>query len=112
MPFAIGADVYRRLKYDALAFFYLQRSGIPIKMPYAGSPAFERAAGHLGDKSVACAPESHCNYSLDASGGWYDAGDHGKYVVNGGFSVWTAAEPVRDAVALRHHGGRRSATGR
>ena len=88
VPFAIGADVYRRLKYDALAFFYLQRSGIPIKMPYAGSPAFERAAGHLGDKSVACAPESPCAYSLDASGGWYDAGDHGKYVVNGGFSVW------------------------
>jgi endoglucanase len=88
VPFAIGADVYRRLKYDALAFFYLQRSGIPIKMPYAGSPAFERAAGHVGDKSVACAPESPCSYSLDASGGWYDAGDHGKYVVNGGFSVW------------------------
>jgi endoglucanase len=86
--FAIGADVYRRLKYDALAFFYLQRSGIRIKMPYAGAPAFERAAGHVSDKSVACAPESHCNYALDASGGWYDAGDHGKYVVNGGFSVW------------------------
>jgi endoglucanase len=88
VPFAIGADVYRRLKYDALAFFYLQRSGIPIKMPYAGSPAFARAAGHLADKSVGCAPESPCSYSLDASGGWYDAGDHGKYVVNGGFSVW------------------------
>jgi endoglucanase len=88
VPFAIGADVYRRLKYDALAFFYLQRSGIPIKMPYAGAPAFERAAGHVADKSVPCAPESPCNYSLDASGGWYDAGDHGKYVVNGGFSVW------------------------
>jgi endoglucanase len=23
------------------------------------------------------------------SGGWYDAGDHGKYVVNGGISLWT-----------------------
>ncbi len=87
-PFAIGPDVYRRLKYDALAFFYLQRSGIAIKMPYAGSAAYERPAGHPGDKSVTCAPEAHCNYSLDASGGWYDAGDHGKYVVNGGLTVW------------------------
>jgi len=26
---------------------------------------------------------------LDVSGGWYDAGDHGKYVVNGGIAVWT-----------------------
>jgi endoglucanase len=24
---------------------------------------------------------------LDETGGWYDAGDHGKYVVNGGISV-------------------------
>ncbi|HVZ88781.1 MAG TPA: glycoside hydrolase family 9 protein [Polyangia bacterium] len=88
VPFAIGPDVYKRLKYDALAFFYLQRSGIPIAMPYAGSPAYVRAAGHLGDKRVGCAPEAHCTYTLDASGGWYDAGDHGKYVVNGGLSVW------------------------
>lgn len=26
-------------------------------------------------------------YTLDVVGGWYDAGDHGKYVVNGGISV-------------------------
>jgi endoglucanase len=88
VPFAIGADVYRRLKYDALSFFYLQRSGIDIKMPYAGTRAYERPAGHVGDKKVPCAPEAKCSYSLDVSGGWYDAGDHGKYVVNGGFAVW------------------------
>jgi len=28
-----------------------------------------------------------CDYTLDVTGGWYDAGDHGKYVVNGGISV-------------------------
>jgi endoglucanase len=28
-----------------------------------------------------------CAGSRDVSGGWYDAGDHGKYVVNGGISV-------------------------
>ncbi len=27
--------------------------------------------------------------SQDVTGGWYDAGDYGKYVVNGGISVWT-----------------------
>lgn len=27
--------------------------------------------------------------TLDVTGGWYDAGDQGKYVVNGGISVWT-----------------------
>jgi endoglucanase len=88
LPFEVGADVYRRLKYDALAFFYLQRSGIEIKMPFAGRPAYARPAGHVGDRSVPCAPEAHCSYALDVSGGWYDAGDHGKYVVNGGITVW------------------------
>ena len=88
VPFAIGPDVYRRLKYDALTFFYLQRSGIPIEMPYAGSRAYERPPGHPGDRRVGCPPEAPCAYTLDVSGGWYDAGDHGKYVVNGGFTVW------------------------
>src|SRR5262245_11157252 len=88
LSFDVGADVYKRLKHDALAFFYLQRSGVPIKMPYAGSKAYERPAGHVGDKSVPCSKEAKCDYSLNVSGGWYDAGDHGKYLVNGGFSVW------------------------
>jgi endoglucanase len=88
-PFEIGDDIYHRMKYDALSFFYLQRSGVEIKMPYAGSPAYARPAGHLGDKSVLCAPQAHCTYSLDVSGGWYDAGDHGKYVVSSAISVWT-----------------------
>ena len=28
------------------------------------------------------------DYTLDLSGGWYDAGDHGKYVVNSGITVY------------------------
>jgi endoglucanase len=88
-PFEIGDGIYRKLKYDALSYFYHNRSGIEIAMPYAGAPQWTRPAGHLGDKSVPCAPASGCSYGLDVSGGWYDAGDHGKYVVNGGISVWT-----------------------
>jgi endoglucanase len=93
--FDIRDDLYGKLKYDALAFFYQQRSGIPIEMPYAGHQQWVRAAGHVGvkpnygDISVPCAPSAGCKYSLDVSGGWYDAGDHGKYVVNAGISVWT-----------------------
>ena len=34
---------YAKMKYDALAFFYQQRSGIPIEMPYAGDPQWVRA---------------------------------------------------------------------
>ena len=94
-PFDITRSVFHRLKYDALAYFYQTRSGIPIEMPYAGGAAWVRPAGHIGvspnqgDTRVPCAPEAGCSYTLDVSGGWYDAGDHGKYVVNGGIAVWT-----------------------
>jgi len=94
-PFRIERKIYSRLKYDALAFFYHNRSGIAITMPYAGAPQWTRPAGHIGaspnggDTDVPCAPDTGCSYRLDVRGGWYDAGDQGKYVVNGGIAAWT-----------------------
>ncbi|HVV17647.1 MAG TPA: glycoside hydrolase family 9 protein [Polyangia bacterium] len=104
-PFDIGADVYKKLKYDALAYFYQTRSGIEIKMPFAGGKQWTRPAGHVGvapnqgDKSVACLPGSGCDYKLDVAGGWYDAGDQGKYVVNGGIAAWTLMNQYERAAA-------------
>ena len=43
-------------------------------------------APNQGDTSVPCQP-GVCDYRLDVRGGWYDAGDHGKYVVNGGIAT-------------------------
>ncbi|MFC7328700.1 glycoside hydrolase family 9 protein [Marinactinospora rubrisoli] len=89
-PFTIADDIYRQLPVDALSFYYPQRSGIEIQDAIA--PGYGRPAGHVGtapnqgDTDVPCAPGT-CDYRLDVSGGWYDAGDHGKYVVNGGISV-------------------------
>ena len=88
-PFDIGTDLYRKLKYDALSYFYQNRSGIQIKAELVPEPSLARPAGHLSDKNVKCGKSASCDYSLDVAGGWYDAGDHGKYVVNGGISVWT-----------------------
>lgn len=87
-PFEIEPGLYSGLKKDALHYFYQTRSGIEIKMPYAGRQDLARPAGHPKDE-VSCAPEAKCNYKLDVTGGWYDAGDYGKYVVNGGISAWT-----------------------
>jgi len=104
-PFEIGADVYKRLKYDALGYFYQTRSGIEIKMPFAGGKQWTRAAGHVGvapnqgDKSVPCLQGSGCDYKLDVAGGWYDAGDQGKYVVNGGIAAWTLMNEYERAAA-------------
>ncbi|MFI0729157.1 glycoside hydrolase family 9 protein [Streptomyces sp. NPDC021225] len=90
-PFDITATAYDQLHSDALRFFYVQRSGIPITDALA--PGYARPAGHIGvtpnqgDTSVPCQPGVG-DYQLDVSGGWYDAGDEGKYVVNGGIATY------------------------
>ena len=104
-PFSIATDLYEQLRVDSLSFFYPMRSGIEILGDVAGAD-YARAAGHIGvdpnqgDNDVACLPAGAmmvgavdlydgytCDYTLDVTGGWYDAGDQGKYVVNGGISV-------------------------
>lgn len=88
-PFAIGDDIYKSLPIDALKYFYHNRSGVPIEQPFVPEQTYTRPAGHLSDDSVPCWIGKDCDYRLDVRGGWYDAGDHGKYVVNGGISAWT-----------------------
>lgn len=85
--FSIQPTLYRSLGREALRFFYHMRSGTPIKRPHAEGAQWVRPAGHRPDEAH-CAPDAGCDYALDVTGGWYDAGDQGKYVVNGGFSVW------------------------
>ncbi|MDX3135328.1 glycoside hydrolase family 9 protein [Streptomyces europaeiscabiei] len=90
-PFDIDPSAYERLRLDSLKYYYTQRSGTPISDELR--PGYGRAAGHLnvapnqGDRDVPCQP-GVCDYTLDVTSGWYDAGDHGKYVVNGGISTW------------------------
>lgn len=94
-PFDISTSIYSTMKDDAIKYFYHNRSGIEIEAKYAGRSDLARPAGHLdvspnkGDKNVSTMPGAAKSYSLDVTGGWYDAGDHGKYVVNGGISLWT-----------------------
>jgi len=86
--FAIRPKALKQLSRDALRYFYYTRSGIALEQPYVENDRWLRPVGHPTDKQVPCAPAAKCSYSLDVSGGWYDAGDYGKYVVNGGLSVW------------------------
>jgi endoglucanase len=86
--FAIQEHVLRPLSRDALRYFYQTRSGIVLEQPYVEDAKWARPAGHPTDVKVPCAPDAGCTHVLDVSGGWYDAGDYGKYVVNGGLSVW------------------------
>ena len=66
--------------------FYLQRSGVELPSKFAG--AWARPAAHLDDK-LEFHPTMNRSGFWNAHGGWYDAGDYGKYIVNGGVSVAT-----------------------
>jgi len=78
-PFAIGADVYRKLWIDNGRSFTLHRAGVAVDDPVSG---LKHAAGHVQDQAAymytgdAFHPQDS---QIDVSGGWYDAGDYGKY---------------------------------
>jgi len=113
-PFTISADLYKNgtkdLLRDAVNYYYHNRSGVPTVEAYITSynenPKYKQskasltaAAGHVKDTAYvqpkwvlaydASGSDVDKKYTIDGTGGWYDAGDHGKYVVNGGISVWT-----------------------
>ena len=106
--FKIGDDIYsesdHRLLTNAMNYFYQNRSGIDIEEKYITSGEKSKLAhkgGHKEDTasvqkiwkneyaSESEATSTYASSKITANGGWYDAGDHGKYVVNGGISVWT-----------------------
>ncbi|MFI5487012.1 glycoside hydrolase family 9 protein [Micromonospora echinaurantiaca] len=108
-PFDISGTLYDGLRADSLQFFYAQRSGIAIDGDLLG-PAYARPAGHLGiapnqgDTDVPCQP-GVCDHRLDVRGGWYDAGDHGKYVVNGGIATYQLLNTFERTKTARTAGG-------
>ncbi|MEO0466466.1 MAG: glycoside hydrolase family 9 protein [Pseudomonadota bacterium] len=103
--FEVRSEPYGELAERALGYFYLNRAGTPILASHTPGPQWARAAGHVEERATCFHGKDKmglewpgCDYTLDVSGGWYDAGDHGKYVVNGGISVWmlqNAAERMR-----------------
>ena len=106
-PFAIADRPFAAAATAAMSFFYQQRSGVPIAVVYVPRPELARAAGHPKEV-VTCFDGTDqrgvrwpgCDYRLDTTGGWYDAGDHGKYVVNGGISAWTLLDLHERLAAL------------
>ncbi len=100
-----GTDIYSGMLYDSLNYFYQNRSGIAIESKYITSgdkDALARAAGHASDVARITTDWNDLNSNggtQDVTGGWYDAGDHGKYVVNGGISVWIMQNQYERAVS-------------
>ncbi|MFD1315626.1 glycoside hydrolase family 9 protein [Namhaeicola litoreus] len=82
--FEIGNDIYRGVKNAALKSYYLQRISMPIEEQYAG--IFKREKGH-DDIGLLFHSSANKSGSLDTPGGWYDAGDYGKYMINAGIAT-------------------------
>jgi endoglucanase len=106
--FAVDPSLYDRLRGEALNYFYQTRAGIAIEARYAGGRQWARPAGHLPEPATCLSGRDAqgndwpaCAIARDVAGGWYDAGDQGKYVVNGGIAVWTLLNLYEREQALR-----------
>ena len=84
--FKIADSITSDLLFLTLKSFYFQRSGVELPVELAGKWA--RPAAHLDD-CIEFHPSMGRTGTWNAHGGWYDAGDYGKYIVNGGVSVAT-----------------------
>jgi endoglucanase len=83
--FSIREDVFSRTYYLAMRAFYGQRCGTAVDL---GSefPGYVHPACHLKGEFH---PSSGKRGERDNVGGWHDAGDYGRYVVNSGISTGT-----------------------
>ncbi|HSQ42821.1 MAG TPA: glycoside hydrolase family 9 protein [Fibrobacteraceae bacterium] len=99
-PFRIDAAWPKFQLRDALKSYFFQRSGMALSPKFVGK--YARPIAHR-DTALLFHPSMNRTGTWDAHGGWYDAGDYGKYVVNGGISVATlmlAAELYPQATAF------------
>ncbi len=83
--FSISKTVFEDVYRKALKGFYYQRCGSALSSQQAG--VYARSTCHTTDGLFHSSTGQ--TGSLAAQGGWHDAGDYGKYVVNAGISVGT-----------------------
>lgn len=83
--FSISSTVYDDVFKKSLKGYYFQRCGIALLQPNAG--VYYHSPCHPGDGFYhSSTGQPGFRYT---TGGWHDAGDYGKYVVNSGITVGT-----------------------
>lgn len=97
-PFAIAVAVHQDLAQSVLKSYYFQRMTTALPATYAG--VWARPFAHADDKVLvhpsAASAARPAGFEISAPGGWYDAGDYNKYVVNSGISTSTLLSLYED----------------
>lgn len=99
-PFEIKEGLYKDALDAAMKSYYFQRASMPIEEQYGG--IYKRAEGHPDDNIQFHPSTGKSGGTLNSPGGWYDAGDYGKYTVNAALSVGQVLlllEQFPDAIA-------------
>ena len=91
IPFTIDKNAYREVGSALVKSYYMARASEPVLEKHAGP--YARLAGHPDDKVMihasAASDERPEGTSIASPGGWYDAGDYGKYIVNSSITTFT-----------------------
>jgi len=96
--FEIKPKVFTNLTKALIQGYYFQRMSTPLVPKYAGK--WSRAEGHP-DKQVIVHPAAAsanrpAGTIISCPGGWYDAGDYNKYIVNSGITMGTLLSLYED----------------
>lgn len=83
--FEIKPAVYGDALNAAIKSYYFQRSSMPVLETFGGK--YKRAAGHPDTQAIFHPSSGKTTGTMSSPGGWYDAGDYGKYIVNAALSV-------------------------
>jgi len=83
--FEIGPNVFEHTYYMAMRAFYGQRCGTAVDMG-PEFPGYAHPGCHLHSEF---SPTSGKSGTRDNIGGWHDAGDYGRYMINSGITTGT-----------------------
>jgi len=101
--FNIGSNVFNFAAITSMRAFYLWRCGMSVDGEFGGNHYHQNAC-HLEDGYEDYIGKK--NSQRDGTGGWHDAGDFGKYVVNAGaalgvlFFAWDHFQPQLEKMNL------------
>lgn len=96
--FEINDKVHHAVAVTSLKVFFYQRASMSLQEKYAGK--WHRSAGHPDDivyvHPSASSKQRPAGTIISSPGGWYDAGDYNKYIVNSGITMGTLLSAYED----------------